>query len=114
MVVLEGVWVPGYTGCNTSLFCTCLLQHLELSAVAELLLHIGGVSMTKIQLCSAGRFVVRYVTSCLQTVTENSYAIYFIAWEGKEHLSSALKCPVTVQGWLVCREQVSSSCRLKT
>lgn len=82
------------------------VAQLELSAVAELLLHIGGVSMIKIELCRSGRFVVQYVTSCIQTDTEKSYAIYFIAWEGKEHLSSALKCPVTAQGWLVCKEQV--------
>jgi len=38
-----------------SVFCTCLLQ-LEFSVVARLLVHIGGVSIIKIQLCRAGRF----------------------------------------------------------
>ena len=42
--------------------------------------------MIKIQLCRAGRFVILICHTVHSDFdTENSYAIYFIAWEGKEH-----------------------------
>lgn len=79
-----------------SLFCTCLLQQLEFSAVAGLLFHIVGVSTIKIQLCRTERFVILICHTVHSDFdTENSYAIYFIAWEGKEHYHLLLNAQQT-------------------
>lgn len=77
----------------------------------QVIISHGGVSMIKINLCKAGGFVIIICHIAHSDFdTENSYAIYFIAWEGKEHHHLLLNAQLRAWGWWICREHLSSRC----